>query len=110
MESSDPDCIPSIAAAFRSFAAVSAQLIAAGAWTDVIPDVLATLGQVVGADRACLFENYRTADGRLLAKVVAEWCSPGVETAFTGGPGREVAYGHSVLPFGEELASRGDAW
>ena len=106
MESSGPDCIPSLVAAFRSLSAVTSRLIGAGTWTDVVPDVLASLAATVGADRVSLFENYRAADGQLLAKLVSEWCSPGTAPAFAGGPGQEVAYCSSALPFGEELASR----
>ena len=51
------------------------------------------------------FSRTTAPDGRLLAKLVAEWCSPGVEPAFTGRSGQEVAYCNSALPFGEELAS-----
>jgi len=86
---------------------VIARLISAQVWTDVALDVLEPLGNAVCADRVHLFENYRRADGRLIAKLVAEWCSPGMEPAFATGVGDEVAYGEPVLPFGEDLTDRG---
>lgn len=107
MSSSGPDRQEPIAAVLGALSIVTWRLISAQVWTDVALDVLAALGEAICADRVHLFENYRRADGRLIAVLVAEWCSPGVEPAFPGGPGSEVAYGESVLPFGEDLSAAG---
>jgi diguanylate cyclase (GGDEF)-like protein/PAS domain S-box-containing protein len=65
--------------------------------------VLAALGGALRADRVQLFENYRRADGCLIGKLVGEWCADGIQAAFPGGAGEKIAYGESLLPFGEDL-------
>jgi len=92
---------------FGALSAVTSRLISAQAWIDATFDVLASVGQATGADRVSLFENYRRADSRLSAKLVGEWCSPRVEPGFAKGSDTEIAYGESVLPFGEELSVHG---
>ncbi|RMF01839.1 MAG: GAF domain-containing protein [Chloroflexi bacterium] len=41
-------------------------------------DILATLGQVSGASRVSVFENYHTGQDELISSQVAEWCNEGI--------------------------------
>ena len=102
MESSGPDRRESFAGMLGAISVVTSRLIGVETWPDAVPEVLAGLGQAVSADRVHLFENYRRADGRLVAKLVGEWCSTGVEPAYSGGSGKETPYGERLIPFGEE--------
>jgi diguanylate cyclase (GGDEF)-like protein/PAS domain S-box-containing protein len=51
-------------------------------WTDRLREVLAHLGSAAGADRAFVFQNVRSADGRLWMDLVAEWDADGVRHIF----------------------------
>jgi len=106
VESSGPDPQEPVAV-LAALSIATWTLASAQAWTDAAPDVLAALGGALDADRVQLFQNHRQADSQLVATLVAEWCSPGMEPAFAAGPGAEVVYGESVLPFDEELSARG---
>ncbi len=107
MELPGPDRQEPNATALRAVSTVASVLVAAQAWGDVALEVLAALGGAVCADRVLLFENYRRADGRVIGKLSAGWCSTDAEPEFAAVPGDEVAYGESVLPFGEELPELG---
>jgi PAS domain-containing protein len=107
VESTTRDHRSHIAAALDALAIVTSRLISAATWTDVSSGVLAALGGALRADRVHLFENYRRADGRLIGKLVSEWCSQDVEQAFPEGPGEKIAYGEFLLPFGEDLQDHG---
>ncbi len=95
------------ATALGAVSTVASVLVSAEVWTDAAPEVLAALGGAVCADWVLLFENYRRADGRIIGKLAADWCSADVEPEFAAVPGGEVAYGEPVLPFGEDLPERG---
>jgi len=107
VEPPGPDRQEPTAAALGTVLTVASVLFGAQVWTDAAVEVLAALGGAVCADRVLLFENYRRADGRVIGKLTADWCSSDVEAEFARDPDDEVAYGESVLPFGEDLPERG---
>jgi diguanylate cyclase (GGDEF)-like protein/PAS domain S-box-containing protein len=90
-------------AAVDALSAISTQLIRTTAWTEAIPDLLEVLGSTLCAHRVCLLENYRRADGRLIAKSLGKWCSPDLEAASADDGCNEFTYGDLALPFGEDL-------
>ncbi len=45
---------------------------------DILPEILALLGKTIGVSRAYLFQNHRSADGRLLTTQRFEWVAPGI--------------------------------
>ncbi|MGC8874422.1 MAG: PAS domain S-box protein [Chloroflexia bacterium] len=46
---------------------------------DVLPEVLARLGEAAEVSRVYLFENHVNADGTLRTSQRFEWCAPGIE-------------------------------
>lgn len=58
------------------------QLLRSGALDDVLPEVLARLGEAMQANRVTIFENHVADDGDLLMSERCRWLAPGVETPF----------------------------
>jgi diguanylate cyclase (GGDEF)-like protein/PAS domain S-box-containing protein len=58
-----------------------ARLVGEG-WSSLAPEVLAVVGEGVGADRAYVFQNVRGTDGRLWMDLRGEWDAPGVRAIF----------------------------
>ncbi|MGZ4149005.1 MAG: putative bifunctional diguanylate cyclase/phosphodiesterase [Actinomycetota bacterium] len=58
-----------------------ARLVGEG-WSSVASEVLAVVGEGVGADRAYVFQNVRGSDGRLWMDLRGEWDAPGVRQIF----------------------------
>ena len=102
MESAGPDRSHLLAGVIGALSTLSSRLISVDNWPAAVPEVLVGLGEALSADRVHLFENYRRADGRLIARLVDEWCSDGVGPAFSGGSGTDTPYGEQVVPFGED--------
>lgn len=63
-------------AILEALAYTSQQLLLHDA-TEVLPDLLAHLGQAAGASRAYIFENHTAPDGELLTSQRCEWVAPG---------------------------------
>ena len=53
-----------------------------GTWLSHIDDVVGSIGPVLAADRAYVFQNVRDPSGRLWMDLRAEWNAPGVRSIF----------------------------
>ena len=65
-------------AILQATAAAAEVLLARRPWQEAVHRTLALLGEAAGVSRVYVFENHRSADGRLLTSQRFEWTAPGV--------------------------------
>jgi diguanylate cyclase (GGDEF)-like protein/PAS domain S-box-containing protein len=79
------------------------ELLRADRWVDRLDEALQRLGFAAEADRAFVFQNVRSSDGRLWMDLLAEWDADGVREIFEDP-------GNHLHPFAPDFARRIDLY
>lgn len=72
-----------------------------------LPEVLAALGEAIGASRAYVWRNVTLPDGRLAMDMHAEWTAPGVAPVIQDESNHDWPYDEGYARF-QELLSKGE--
>ncbi|MFP4006424.1 MAG: PAS domain S-box protein [Spirulinaceae cyanobacterium] len=74
--------------------------------TDIYDQVLPILGELVGVDKVCVFENYTNDQKQFCMRYVWEWCQPGI--ASTLNDSRFQSFAYDTFPGWAETLAEGE--
>ena len=75
-------------AVLGAISATAENLLTSTSWLEVLPELLAGLGQAIQASRAYVFEVYEPEPSDLYARKLSEWTAEGILPELTSGEGQ----------------------
>ena len=85
------------------------QLLRSSNYKDVLPEVLAILGEIAQSDRSSLIQNISdSTTGKAAVQIIAEWCHEGISESIESTPELETALLWECFPEFQDKLAQGE--